>query len=95
MIRNLILDRQPAKPTIGEVPLAHHGITPAPRAGTLLFSAWSPLILTDGRKTNTYRALVDPHDWTCGFISRAEVADFLVKQIDDDTFLHKAPVLTS
>jgi putative NADH-flavin reductase len=54
-----------------------------------------PVILTDGRKTNTYRALVDPHDWTCGFISRADVADFLVKQIDDDTFLHKAPVLTS
>jgi hypothetical protein len=22
--------------------------------------------------------------WTCGFISRADIADFLVKQIDDD-----------
>jgi uncharacterized protein YbjT (DUF2867 family) len=41
------------------------------------------------------RALVDPRDWTCGFISRADVADFLVKQIDDDAFLHKTPVLTS
>ena len=29
------------------------------------------------------------------FISRADVADFLVKQIDDDAFLHKTPVLTS
>jgi hypothetical protein len=29
------------------------------------------------------------------FVSRADVADFLVKQIDDDAFLHKAPVLTS
>jgi putative NADH-flavin reductase len=54
-----------------------------------------PVILTDGRKTNVYRALVDPRDWTCGFISRADVADFLVKQIDDDAFLHKTPVLTS
>ena len=54
-----------------------------------------PVILTDGPKTNTYRALVDPRDWTCGFISRADVADFLVKQINDDAFLHKAPVLTS
>jgi putative NADH-flavin reductase len=54
-----------------------------------------PVILTDGPKTNTYRALVDPRDWTCGFISRADVADFLVKQIDDDAFLHKVPVLTS
>jgi NAD(P)H-binding len=45
-----------------------------------------PVILTDGPKTNAYRALVDPRDWTCGFISRADVADFLVKQIDDDAF---------
>jgi uncharacterized protein YbjT (DUF2867 family) len=52
-------------------------------------------LYSDGRKTNAYRALVDPHGWTCGFISRADVADFLVKQIDDDTFLHKTPVLTS
>jgi len=28
-------------------------------------------------------------------ISRADVADFLVKQIDDDAFLRKTPVLTS
>ena len=54
-----------------------------------------PVILTNGPKTSAYRALVDPRDWTCGFISRADVADFLVKQIDDDAFLHKAPVLTS
>jgi hypothetical protein len=39
--------------------------------------------------------MVDPRGWTCGFISRADVADFLVKQIDDDAFLHKTPVLTS
>jgi putative NADH-flavin reductase len=54
-----------------------------------------PVILTDGPTTNAYRALVDPRDWTCGFISRADVADFLVKRIDDDAFLHKTPVLTS
>jgi putative NADH-flavin reductase len=54
-----------------------------------------PVILTNGPKTNTYRALVDPRDWTCGFISRADVADFLVKQIDNDAFLHKTPVLMS
>jgi hypothetical protein len=54
-----------------------------------------PVILTDGSKTNAYRALADPRDWTCGFISRADVADFLIKQIDDDAFLHKTPVLMS
>jgi putative NADH-flavin reductase len=54
-----------------------------------------PVILTNGPKTKTYRALTDPRDWTCGFISRADVADFLVNQINDDTFLRKTPVLMS
>jgi putative NADH-flavin reductase len=52
-----------------------------------------PVILTDGPKTNAYRAVIDPRDWTWGFISRADVADFLVKQIDDGAFLHETPVL--
>jgi hypothetical protein len=38
--------------------------------------------------------LVDPRDWSSGFISRADVADFLVKQIDDASLLHKTPTLT-
>jgi hypothetical protein len=73
--------------------------TQAPRFESI--PAWAPkstrprIFLTDGPKTNAYRALVNPRDWTCGFISRADVADFLVKQIDDDAFLHKTPVLTS
>jgi putative NADH-flavin reductase len=54
-----------------------------------------PVILTNGPKTNTYSAVVDPRGWTCGLISRADVADFLIKQIDDDAFLRKTPVLTS
>jgi putative NADH-flavin reductase len=53
-----------------------------------------PVILTNGPKTNTYRAVVDPRDWARGFISRADVADFLIKQIDNDAFLRKTPVLT-
>jgi putative NADH-flavin reductase len=52
-----------------------------------------PAILTNGPKTGSYRVLMDPKDWRCGFISRANVADFLVKQIDDDTLLGKTPVL--
>ena len=34
------------------------------------------------RSIRPYRVLVDPNDWTSGFISRADVADFLVKQVD-------------
>ncbi|MEJ2374413.1 MAG: NAD(P)H-binding protein [Pseudolabrys sp.] len=52
-----------------------------------------PTILTNGPRTGRFRVLVNPRDWTPGFISRADVADFLVKQIDDESLLHKAPVL--
>lgn len=52
-----------------------------------------PGILTNGPKTERYGVLVDPRQWRCGFISRADVADFLVKQIDSDEYLGKTPVL--
>ena len=53
-----------------------------------------PTILTNGPRTKAYRVLVDPNDWTSGFISRADVADFLVKQIDDASLLRQTPALT-
>jgi putative NADH-flavin reductase len=53
-----------------------------------------PTILTDGRRIGAYRVLVDARDWRSGFISRADVADFLVKQVNDASLVHKTPVLT-
>ena len=53
-----------------------------------------PVILTNGPKTDAYRVLADPRDWRCGFISRADVADFIIKQIDDDSYLGTTPVLS-
>ena len=53
-----------------------------------------PTILTDGPRTGNYRVLVNPRDWTSGFISRADVADFLVKQIDDKSLLRRTPTVT-
>jgi putative NADH-flavin reductase len=53
-----------------------------------------PVILTNGSKTGRYHVLVEPRSWRIGFISRADVADFLVRQIADDTYLRKTPVLT-
>ncbi len=53
-----------------------------------------PVILTNGPRTKSYRAIADPRDWRCGFISRADVADFLVKEIDDNAYLRKTPLLT-
>lgn len=54
-----------------------------------------PVILTSGSKTGKYRILDNPKDWRNGFISRANVADFLVKQVSDDTYLGKTPVLAA
>ena len=45
--------------------------------------------MTNGPRTGAYRVLVDPRDWTSGFISRADVADFLVKQIENTSFLRQ------
>ncbi len=53
-----------------------------------------PTVLTTGPRTGAYCVLVDARDWRSGFISRADVADFLVKQIDDASLVHKTPVLT-
>ncbi len=52
-----------------------------------------PGILTNGRRTGHYRILDEPSQWRNGTISRADVADFLVRQIEDRSFLRKAPVL--
>ncbi len=64
------------------------------RASHLDWVIVRPVILTNGRRTGRYQIMVDRKDWRNGFISRADVADFLVKQIDDDNYLGKTPVLT-
>ncbi len=53
-----------------------------------------PVILYDGAHTGRYHVLIEPRRWRIGFVSRANVADFLVKQIDDRACLGKTPVIT-
>lgn len=53
-----------------------------------------PVILTSGPRTGRYKVLDDPKSWRNGLISRADVADFLIRQVDDDACLGKTPVLT-
>ena len=53
-----------------------------------------PTILTKGSHSSRYNVLVDPKEWRNGFISRADVADFLVRQVEDDAYIGKTPVLT-
>ena len=52
-----------------------------------------PGILTNGSHTGRYKVLVERRQWRQGLISRADVADFLVRQIEDDTLIGKTPVL--
>ena len=52
-----------------------------------------PTILTDGQRTSAYRVLVDARDWRAGFISRADVADFLVKHVNNASLVHETPAL--
>lgn len=52
-----------------------------------------PGVLTNRPMSNDYKVLVEPSEWRNGLISRADVAHFLVEQIDDDTYIGTAPVL--
>ena len=54
-----------------------------------------PVLLTNGPKTGRYQVLANPSEWRSGAISRADVADFLVKQAENSSYLGKTPVLTS
>jgi uncharacterized protein YbjT (DUF2867 family) len=58
--------------------------------------AWTivrPVLLINGPRTGLYEALADPLEWRNGVISRADVADFLVRQVDNDWWLRQCPVL--
>jgi putative NADH-flavin reductase len=52
-----------------------------------------PMILTNGPWTNDYRVGLDLKPGRRPYISRADVADFLMKQLADDTFLGKTPAI--
>jgi putative NADH-flavin reductase len=52
-----------------------------------------PMLLTNGPWTNDYRVGLDLKPGRRPYISRADVADFLMKQLADDTFIHKTPAI--
>lgn len=52
-----------------------------------------PGVLTSGPRTGHYRILSEASQWRNGIISRADVAEFLVRQIGDQTYIRKTPVL--
>jgi putative NADH-flavin reductase len=53
-----------------------------------------PTLLTKGAKTGKYRV---GHDLRLGIlpiISRADVADFMLKQLQDNTYIHQSPTIS-
>ena len=54
-----------------------------------------PGVLTGGQRTGRYKIIADAAQWRNGFISRADVADFLVRQIEERTYVRQAPVLVN
>ena len=52
-------------------------------------------LLTNRPATGQYRVLTAPKDWRFGVISGADVADFLVRQIDDRALISTTPLLVS
>lgn len=54
-----------------------------------------PGVLTGGPRTGRYKILVEASRWRNGMISRPDVAEFLVRQIDDRTYLRRAPILVN
>jgi hypothetical protein len=50
-------------------------------------------MLIHGPRTRCYEALGSPQEWRNGIISRADVADFLIRQVEDDQWLGRSPVL--
>jgi putative NADH-flavin reductase len=52
-----------------------------------------PGLLTNKPATGRYKVLTEMKDWCGGLISRADVADFLIKHFDDPTLIGKTPLL--
>ncbi len=63
------------------------------RASNLRWTLVRPTILTNNRASGEYRVMSSPETWRMGMISRADVADFVVRALEDDESVGTAPVL--
>ena len=65
------------------------------RQSALDWTIVRPGVLTNGPRTGRFKILAEASQWRNGMISRTDVADFLVRQIEDRTYFYKTPVLVS
>lgn len=63
------------------------------KSSSLDWTIARPGVLTGGKRTGRYKILDNPSQWRNGMVSRADVAEFLVRQIDDRSFVGGTPVL--
>ncbi|MBS0125115.1 NAD(P)-dependent oxidoreductase [Thetidibacter halocola] len=63
------------------------------RASRLDWTLVRPTILTNNRASGDYRVMVEPKDWRMGMISRADVADYVIRALQDPATIGTAPVL--
>ncbi|SIT10698.1 Putative NADH-flavin reductase [Roseivivax lentus] len=63
------------------------------KASSLDWTIARPVILTKRPMTGQYKVLTEPRDWRMGLISRKDVAHFLIHAIEDNAYVHQAPVL--
>lgn len=54
-----------------------------------------PGVLTGGPRTGRYKIISEAAQWRNGIISRSDVAEFLVRQIEDQTYSRRAVVLVN
>jgi uncharacterized protein YbjT (DUF2867 family) len=65
------------------------------RSSGLDWTIVRPGLLTNRPATGRYCVLIASEDWRFGAISRADVADFLVRQINDRALIGTTPLLVS
>jgi len=65
------------------------------RASALDWTIIRPTNLTDGLATNNVRALTDLTDFHGGSISRADVANFLITELEGQHWVRQSPVISS
>jgi putative NADH-flavin reductase len=63
------------------------------RSSGLDWTIVRPGLLRSGPATGRARALTDPKDWTGGSVTRADVADFLVREAFERRFAGQTPLL--
>src|SRR5262245_26984290 len=63
------------------------------RASGLDWTIARPGLLTTGAATGQARALINPKDWRAGAVSRADVAQFLVREAFERRFVGQTPLI--